>query len=359
MSNLCIFKKSLCLLLLAIAICFISGDASSVSLTPEEKLKDLENKLSNANTAITTKSINFVALKSERDDVKVQYDGNAEELRDQAIVAAHQGVAISIMAALGPLATGELVSELRAAILNADLTARDLVDKIRLSKALTIAINKTDELRNIIGNPANGSQEATGLFKTRDDIYDEYLKAHEAVHSPSVTPLDRGHNDAPIDNTSFSYGCFGSSECDDTYGSPLAAMTDHFVQCEEYPHKDQGFGWYSCERDSCAKPGEHKGECGEHKITPATRNNHLKLANPQRCPVTHTFTNIRTGQPKVFQCVKTRRFVCDDPITSHSWHEFNWNPQEGESRVYPPGYYSESVQTETSTPTRVVTSKWG
>ena len=234
----------------------------------------------NAKTKLTDDVSDFYSLKGERDVAKALYDLNAEEIRDQGIEAAHQGVSLISILTLGPLAPTAMVTELRQAITNAHLTAIDLAEGVRLAKALDIAINKTSELRTNIGNPKKGSQNATGLFKTRDDAYTAYVEAYKEYHgTPSATPpLSKGRNNAPIDNKSFSYGCFGSDDCDDKFGSPLAAMTSHFVQCQEKPHKAPEFGWYSCERSSCAKSEEHwrlcPGTCGE-KFPPKKKYNSL------------------------------------------------------------------------------------
>lgn len=265
MSNLHPFKKLLCLLLFAIAICIIPVKASSMSFREYEGIKDaFTNALGELRDTIT----DFGDLKGERDDCKVLYDENAEEIRDQGIQAAHQGVSLPFIVALGPLAPTAAITELRQAITNAHLTANDLADGIHLAKALDIAIDKTDKLRSTIGDPVNGSQQATGLFKKRDDAYKAYVAAYKEYHgTPSATPtLDKGRNTAPIDNTSFSYGCFGSNTCEETFSSPSAAMTTHFTQCQEKPHKGQKFGWYSCERSSCPSPDVHwrlcPGICG-------------------------------------------------------------------------------------------------
>ena len=282
MSNLCPFKKLLCLLLLAIAICIVPVKASSMTFREYEGIKDA---FTNALGKLRDTIEDFGTLKGERDVVKALYDLNAEEIRDQGIEAAHQGVSIPFIIALGPLAPAATITELRQAITNAQLTATDLVEGVRLAKALDIAINKTDKLRTKIGDPQNGSQPATGLFKARDDAYDAYVKAYKEYYSPTATPtLAKGRQNAVLDTTSFSYGCFGSDDCDDTFGSPNAAMTSHFVQCQEKPHKAQEFGWYSCERSSCPKSDEHwrlcPGTCSK-KFAPKKigRNGHYVYVN--------------------------------------------------------------------------------
>ena len=212
MSNLCPFKKSLCLLLLVISICIIPVKASSMTFLEYEGIKDA---FTNALGELRDTIEDFGTLKGERDVAKALYDLNEEEIRDQGIEAAHQGVSLIFILKLGPLAPAAAVTELRQAITNAHLTAIDLEEGIRLAKALDIAINKTSELRTNIGNPKNGSQNATGLFKTRDDAYTAYVEAYKEYHgTPSATPtLTKGRNNAPIDNKIFSYGCFGKSNC--------------------------------------------------------------------------------------------------------------------------------------------------
>ena len=192
MSNLCPFKKSLCLLLLVISICIIPVKASSMTFLEYEGIKAA---FTNALGELRDTIEDFGTLKGERDVAKALYDLNAEEIRDQGIEAAHQGVYLISILNLGPLAPAAMVTELRQAITNAHLTTIDLEEGTRLAKALDIAINKTSELRTNIGNPKNGSQNATGLFKTRDDAYTAYVEAYKEYHgTPSATPtLTKGN----------------------------------------------------------------------------------------------------------------------------------------------------------------------
>ncbi len=204
---------------------------------------------------------NYRDLKPERDDLKVLYDVNAEEMREQGIEAAHQGVSLIFFVALSLITPTASVGELRQALTNANLTAIDISGQIRLASSLDIAINETSKIRTTIGDLKNGSQQATGLFKNRDDAYTAYVAAYAAYHGTPTATLTIGVNTAPIDNIVFEYGCFGSDDCSVTYTSPAALMADHFTQCQEELHKTNKFGWYSCETDSCPKPGPHHRLC--------------------------------------------------------------------------------------------------
>lgn len=137
------------------------------SITQKE-FTDAQDAINCAKHDLLSAIIDHGNLKSERDDLKSAYDANAEEIRDQGIEAAYQGVSLIFIAKLGPLAGATAVQELRDAITRAHLTALDLQDQARLSKALDIAINKTQELRDTIGEPQSGTEQATGLFLKRD-----------------------------------------------------------------------------------------------------------------------------------------------------------------------------------------------
>ena len=171
----------------------------------------------------------------------------------------------------------------------------------------------------------------------------------------------------PLSHQHYTYACRGGcgEMCKEPFtttsyspmGPPAIHSTyyDHGYTCtEDVPGPFRcGRTAFTCQTPACPNDDNHwvSGECKKHKVrkgNPNALNDHKKLTPSVQCPQTHLFTHQLTGQTQVFRCIITRRHECDDPITAHHpWHYFNPNPQQGESRVYPPGYATEQV---TSTP---------
>ena len=231
-----------------------------------ESFKRAEGNFLNVQTELQNSINHLTPLYTEQGDIKVAWDVNREELRDQGIELAASGTTVLAMAALSPISPSGLVSELNDAAVLAGLSALDLSEQYTLDALLGTAIGKVNMQLSKIGTPA-GTSAATGLFKKRDDTYETYRQAWHAYFSQSSNPPLKMVLTLPS-YKKYSFSCAGNSSCDNTFDTPSEAISGDFVPCWVNPHSGMGFGWYSCLHSVCPASDEHyvvcEGTCGRY-----------------------------------------------------------------------------------------------
>ena len=237
----------ICVCLFPVSILPLSGQVMTW-----DKLEEYKDKFDNAERALGNALLHLEALARERGDIKVAWDVNREELRDQAIQAAAGAVKIAAMSALSPIAPSGLVSELSNAMVLASLSALDVSEKVTLDSLFSTAIGAVNSKLNEIDDADSG------LVKARNDAFEEYRKAYKKYYSPSAEPTLRPQWTVPH-VSKYSFSCFGNSSCGNTFDTPTEAVTGDLVSCSVKPHS--GYGWYKCRHSSCPAASEHWVEC--------------------------------------------------------------------------------------------------
>ena len=242
-----------------ICVCFLLLPLYSQVMTSKQ-LDDYKDKFENAEGALVNACVHLNSLENKQNPIKVAWDDNREELRDQAIQAAAGAVSIGVMSALSPISPSGLVSELKEAMVLAGLTALDISEQGTLDSLLTTAISAVNKKLSEIGD-AN-----SGLVKARNDAFEAYRQAYKQYYSPSAEPTRQPQQTVP-NVSKYSFSCVGSSSCGNTFDTPEAAISGDFVSCSVEPHSTDGTGWYSCRHSSCPKSDEHyvscRGGCGQ------------------------------------------------------------------------------------------------